>query len=102
MDRRAFIRAGAVGAAALATGLPVRAQAYPDRPIKILQGFAPGGNADSIARLIGGEISKPLGQPVIVEAQTGAGGTIAAASVARAKPDGYTLLLGTGGHAVGG
>jgi tripartite-type tricarboxylate transporter receptor subunit TctC len=75
---------------------------YPDRPIKILQGYAPGGNADTIARLIGGEMSQALGQSVVVEAQTGAGGTIAAASVARAKPDGYTLLLALGGHAVSG
>jgi tripartite-type tricarboxylate transporter receptor subunit TctC len=67
-----------------------------------LQGFAPGGNADNIARSIGLEISKSMAQSVVVEAQTGAGGTIASASVARAKPDGYTLLLATGGHAVAG
>jgi len=67
-----------------------------------LQGFAPGGNADNIARSIGLEISKSFAQTVVVEAQTGAGGTIASASVARAKPDGYTLLLATGGHAVAG
>jgi len=77
-------------------------QTYPDRAIKILQGFAPGGNADNIARSIGLEISKSMAQSVVVEAQTGAGGTIASASVARAKPDGYTLLLATGGHAVAG
>jgi hypothetical protein len=82
--------------------LSALSQAYPDRTIKILQGFAPGGNADNIARSIGLEISKSLGQGVVVEAQTGAGGTIASASVARAKPDGYTLLLATGGHAVAG
>ncbi len=75
---------------------------YPDRPIKILQGYAPGGNADTIARLVGGEMSQALGQSVVIEAQTGAGGTIAAASVARSKPDGYTLLLALGGHAVSG
>lgn len=78
------------------------AQTYPDKSIKILQGFAPGGNADAIARAVGGEISKGLGQSVVVEAQAGAGGTIAAGTVARAKPDGYTLLLATGGHAVAG
>jgi len=81
---------------------PAWSQTYPDRAIKIYQGFAPGGNADAIARLIGGEISKGLGQAVVVEAQAGAGGTIAAGTVARAKPDGYTLLLATGGHAVAG
>jgi len=78
------------------------AQNYPDRNIKILQGFAPGGNADAIARAVGSEISKSVGQSVVVEAQAGAGGTIAATTVAKAKPDGYTLLLATGGHAVAG
>ncbi|NCA00197.1 MAG: tripartite tricarboxylate transporter substrate binding protein [Betaproteobacteria bacterium] len=78
------------------------AQNYPDKNIKILQGFAPGGNADAIARAVGTEISKSLGQAVVVEAQAGAGGTIAATTVAKAKPDGYTLLLATGGHAVAG
>jgi tripartite-type tricarboxylate transporter receptor subunit TctC len=102
MDRRTFITSGAIGVAAMTAGLPAWGQAYPDRSLKILQGFAPGGNADTIARLIGSEISKSLGQPVLVEAQTGAGGILASASVARAKPDGHTLLLATGGHAVAG
>ena len=78
------------------------AQNYPDKNIKIMQGFAPGGNADAIARAVGSEISKSVGQPVVVEAQAGAGGTIAATTVAKAKPDGYTLLLATGRHAVAG
>lgn len=98
MQRRRFM-----GWAALATAMPpVWAQGYPERPIKIYQGFAPGGNADTIARLLGSDIGKSLNQPVVVEAQAGAGGNIAAATVARAKPDGYTLLLATGGHAVAG
>lgn len=78
------------------------AQTYPERPIKMLQGFAPGGNADAIARAVSGEMSKGLLQPFVVEAQAGAGGTIAATTVSKAKPDGYTLLLATGGHAVAG
>jgi tripartite-type tricarboxylate transporter receptor subunit TctC len=78
------------------------AQNYPDKNIKIMQGFASGGNADAIARAVGSEISKSVGQAVVVEAQAGAGGTIAATTVAKAKPDGYTLLLATGGHAVAG
>ena len=78
------------------------AQAYPDRPIKIMQGFAPGGNADNIARTVGMEMGKGLGQNIVVEAQAGAGGTIAANTVAKARPDGYSLLLATGGHAVAG
>lgn len=102
MDRRKFMTTGLTGAFALASGTHAWAQAYPERTIKIVQGFAPGGNADTIARLVGNEMSKELGQSFIVEAQTGAGGTIAAAAVARAKPDGYTLLLATGGHSVAG
>jgi tripartite-type tricarboxylate transporter receptor subunit TctC len=86
----------------LSSPMMSNAQTYPDKIIKILQGFAPGGNADTIARAVGAEISKGLGQPVVVEAQAGAGGTIAAGTVSKAKPDGYTLLLATGGHAVAG
>jgi tripartite-type tricarboxylate transporter receptor subunit TctC len=92
----------AFGAGSLPLASRVGAQTYPERPIKILQGFAPGGNADAIARAVGQEMSKGLGQAMVVEAQAGAGGTIAATTVAKAKPDGYTLLLATGGHAVAG
>lgn len=100
MKRRHLVLAGA--ATALTHPAWTWAQAFPDRPIKIFQGFAPGGNADNIARAIGAEMSKGLNQPFVVEAQSGAGGTIAATTVARAKPDGYSLLLATGGHAVAG
>ena len=102
MDRRKFIASGMGGAIALTTGASAWGQAWPERPIKIVQGFAPGGNADTIARLVAAEMAKELHQSCVVEAQTGAGGTIAAAAVARAKPDGYTLLLATGGHSVAG
>lgn len=91
-----------LAAATMAWPLHALAQSYPDRPIKVLQGFAPGGNADNIARTIGTEMSKTLGQSLVVEAQAGAGGTIASNAVAKARPDGYTLLLATGGHAVAG
>lgn len=101
MQRRHFMQAGAALAAGLATGA-TWAQTYPERPIKIYQGFAPGGNADAIARAVSAEMTKTIGQPFVVEAQAGAGGTIAANTVARARPDGYTLLLATGGHAVAG
>jgi len=82
--------------------LAAAAQEYPNRPIRIIQGFPPGGNADVVARILGQEMAKGLGQPIVVEARPGAGGNIAAESVARAPPDGYTLLLVTGGHAVAG
>ena len=91
-----------LGVGSLVMTSHVGAQTYPERPIKILQGFAPGGNADAIARAVGQEMTKGLGQPMVVEAQAGAGGNIAATTVAKAKPDGYTLLLATGGHAVAG
>lgn len=98
MQRRHF------AAAALGTALfpTARAQDWPTRPVKVVQGFAAGGNADTIARLVGTEMSKGLGQPFLVEAVTGAGGTLASAAVGRAAPDGYTMLLATGGHAVAG
>ena len=78
------------------------AQPYPNRPIKIMQGFAPGGNADTIARVIGVELTKSLGQPIVVEARVGAGGNLASDAVAKSPPDGYTLVLLTGGHTASG
>lgn len=99
MDRRTFL---AAGAALALPALPVRADGFPERPLRLLQGFAAGGNADTIARVVGAELGRRLGQPLVVETQAGAGGTIAATTVSRARPDGYTLLLATGGHAVAG
>ena len=101
MDRRRFVLTTAA-CSSLAAWAPARAQAWPDKPIKVLQGFAAGGNADTIARLVGNEMAKGLGHQVIVEAVVGAGGTLASGQVARAAPDGYTLLLATGGHVVAG
>ncbi len=103
MQRRHFLQTLAAGTTAAAfPALPSFAAGWPERPIKVLQGFAPGGNADTIARVVGGEMAKGLGQPLVVEAVAGAGGTLASAAVARAAPDGHTLLLATGGHAVAG
>jgi len=99
MKRRQFTLGGLAG---LMASPMVLAQGWPARPIRVVQGFAAGGNADTIARVVGNEMSKSLGQPLVVEAITGAGGTVAAAAVARAAPDGYTMLLATGGHAVAG
>jgi tripartite-type tricarboxylate transporter receptor subunit TctC len=98
MQRRSI----AVAAMAAACWPIARAQSWPARPIKVIQGFAAGGNADTIARVVGTEMSKGLGQPMVVEAVVGAGGTLGSATVARAAPDGYTMLLATGGHAVAG
>src|SRR5881296_3793982 len=93
LARRAFLRLAA-GAAAL-PALPhiAQAQAYPNRPVRIVVGTAPGGAADIFARLIGDWLSKRLGQPVIVENRTGAGGVVAAEMVLRSPADGYTLFL---------
>src|SRR5476651_601276 len=73
-----------------------RAQAsYPNRPIQLVVTVPPGGAADIIARVIGAKLSDALGQPVVIVNRGGAGGTTAAAQVAKADPDGYTLLLNT-------
>ena len=72
---------------------PVQAQGYPDKPIKLVVGYAPGGFTDVAARLIAADLQKRLGRPVVIENKAGATGIIGADSVAKAVPDGYTLLL---------
>jgi len=73
------------------------AQNYPNRPIRMIAPFPAGGLADVLARLVGDEMSKSLGQPVIVENRAGAGGNTGADAVAKADPDGYTLLMSSAG-----
>jgi tripartite-type tricarboxylate transporter receptor subunit TctC len=72
---------------------PAPAQTYPDKPIRIMAPFPPGGLVDVLARALGEEMARSLGQPVIVENKPGAGGNIGADVVAKAAPDGYTLLM---------
>jgi tripartite-type tricarboxylate transporter receptor subunit TctC len=75
-------------------------QAYPARPITVVVPFAAGGPTDVLARVVGQHMSETLGQQIVVENVTGAGGSIAAARVAKAAPDGYTLVMGNlGTHA---
>ena len=90
-------------AAMLSTGLvsrPSWAQDWPQRPITLIHGFGAGGNADSISRVMANALSAELGQQVVVEAKPGAGGNLASEVVSRAQPDGHTIILLTGGHAV--
>jgi len=83
-----------LASALLAVAPTVHAQAYPNKPIKIIAPVQPGGGVDLVARTIGERISKGLGQPVVVDNQSGGGGVIASQATARAAPDGYTLMLG--------
>jgi len=84
-----------------AVAMPAAQAAYPERPLTLINPYAAGGPADVVARSLGRALEKSLGQPVVVENKPGGGASIGTGFVARAKPDGYTLLLGTSaGHVV--
>jgi tripartite-type tricarboxylate transporter receptor subunit TctC len=85
---------GIVAAAMMATVGAAAHAAYPEKPVTMIVGFSPGGFTDVVARLVSRNLEQKLGQPFVVENKPGAAGTIAAEMVARAKPDGYTLLMG--------
>ena len=89
--------AAVLGSIALAVAPAAHAQPYPSKPIRIIVTFAAGGGADYVARVVGAKLTDALGQTVIVENKPGAGGGIGAEFVAKAPPDGYTLLLGAAG-----
>jgi tripartite-type tricarboxylate transporter receptor subunit TctC len=95
-------RATLLLAAALAvfTSTGASAQTYPNQPVRIVVPFAAGGAVDTVARVVGQKMSESLGQPVVIENKPGAGGNLAADTVARAAPDGYTVFLTTNGHAI--
>ncbi len=94
----------ALGAALLALGSPVAqaADPWPVKPIRVVIPFSTGGVQDTLARSISNELGAALGQPVIIENRPGAGGTLAASQVAKAAPDGYTLILAAASHNING
>ncbi len=89
-----IIAAGSIGIGSVAPG---RAQEYPDRSIKLIVPFPPGGPIDTMARVVAQPLGARLKQSIVVENRPGAGGTLAARAVATAEPDGYTLLFGSSG-----
>ena len=94
-------RLGAAGLVALAAATSAAAQEYPDRPIHLVVPFPPGGGADILARTVMPRVAQALGKPIVIDNKPGAGGNVGAEFVARAAPDGYTLLYGTNGtHAI--
>src|SRR3954471_23270755 len=97
--RRHFAKTIAVVAAmVLTTALTSWAQTYPSRPVALVVGYAQGGTGDFVARILAEKLSGALGQPVNVQNRPGSSGTEAAQSVARATPDGHTLLVGQPGE----
>ena len=96
-SRRRFLRLAGAIAALPAVQRIASAQAYPTRPVTIVDTFPPGGSTAIIARIIADRFSKSLGQQVIVDQRAGAGGTVGARQIARSTPDGYTLMLGATG-----
>jgi tripartite-type tricarboxylate transporter receptor subunit TctC len=100
MKRRTALRFTAASAATLLGASSWAEDAFPSRPIRILIGYAPGGPLDSVARTLAPHMSEALKQPVIIENRPGASGIIATDAVARAAPDGYTLVLNGITHAL--
>jgi tripartite-type tricarboxylate transporter receptor subunit TctC len=89
-----------LGLAAAANPAAVGAQAYPAKPVRLMVPFVPGGNTDIIARVVAPEMSKALGQQLVIENRGGAGSTIGTEVVAKSPPDGYTLLLVSAAHVI--
>ncbi|QYY29890.1 tripartite tricarboxylate transporter substrate binding protein [Cupriavidus pinatubonensis] len=98
MTRRTAIACLAGASFALCGMMPAAAQSWPEKPVTVVVPFASGGTTDIIARTIGQKMGESLRQPVVVDNRPGAGGTLGASNVARATPDGYTLLLATVAH----
>jgi tripartite-type tricarboxylate transporter receptor subunit TctC len=97
LARRKFVRLAASAVCLPALSRVAGAQAYPTRPIKLIVAFPAGGPADTMGRMVGQAVAGKIGQPVVVENVGGAGGTIALRMMTTASPDGYTLLVNSGG-----
>ncbi|CAB3664735.1 MULTISPECIES: tripartite tricarboxylate transporter substrate binding protein [Achromobacter] len=95
MKRRTWIKLAAAAATLSLAGAAAAQATYPDRPIRLIVPFPPGGTSDVVGRIFAEALAKQIGQPVVVENRGGAGGTVGSRAVASAAPDGYTLLLGT-------
>ncbi|MEI2299553.1 Bug family tripartite tricarboxylate transporter substrate binding protein [Ensifer sp. MJa1] len=95
LTRRATLTLGLMALSALPFGTTALAQGFPDRPVTLVVPFAAGGSTDVVARIVAQKMSEDLGEQVIVQNVAGAGGNLGAANVARADPDGYTILMGT-------
>src|SRR4051794_8819942 len=91
--RRIFISAAVAAIAAVQLSAGALAQDYPQRPITFIMPFAAGGGTDVIARFMLDDLSKAIGQPIVLDARPGANGAIGSALAAKAVPDGYTLML---------
>lgn len=89
-----------LAAAVLFVAATAFAQTYPSKPIRVIVGFGPGGVADLTVRVVAQKLSGQLGQQILIENRPSAGGIVAADAVAKADPDGYTLLLMSNGNAV--
>jgi tripartite-type tricarboxylate transporter receptor subunit TctC len=98
--RRHFLHLAAGAAALPAASRIARAQVYPSRPVRLIVAFPAGGSSDIVARLLGQRLSERLGQPIVIDNRPGAGGNIGTEAVAKAAPDGYTLLLASNTNAV--
>lgn len=99
--KKAFAKGFALCLICLLFAVPVAAQTYPAKPVRLITPFPPGGGTDAVARIIGEKLAELLGQPVVIDNKAGAGGSLGTELAARAAPDGYTLVLGsTATHAV--
>jgi tripartite-type tricarboxylate transporter receptor subunit TctC len=95
LPRRQFLQLAAAASALPLVSLSARAGAYPDRSVRFIVPFPPGGASDPVARVLGGRLAEVWGQPVVIENKGGAGGNLGALAAAQSPPDGYTIFIAT-------